>query len=462
MIKIIKLLLLFSVASFFVSCTNGSKEEDTEKVHDKTHVYYTCSMHPSIKEDKPGKCPICHMNLTKVEVDLDMNESESEKLKLSSIAPKEIWQCRDFPDVTSEVEDICPMDGSKMIKKKMNPMASKIVAKVKLRKAQLDHFKADLFPVTKMKMIKKIRLLGSVSQSEEKESNIPARIGGRVEKVYVKSKGSIVKIGDPVVDIYSPRLITAGEEYLLAKKSYKKNKSKEFKSMLDQSIERLRLWGIEKSQYEKWFLNKKVPKNITIFSNTTGIVRSKNAVTGKYFKEGQNFFELSDLSDVWVDIDVYESDSSLVNLGQKIDLSFSALPGESITGEIDFVSPVLDKKSRSLKVRTTIKNKGGKLKPGMIASAVLNIEIKGEPLVIPRSAVIDTGERKVVWTQVNSKKYQARIIQTGYESGGYVEVKGGVIEGEKVVIEGSFLLDAQAQLFGGYEDINKNSMQHNH
>lgn len=457
-----KYFFLILMSFIFVSCSDESNSlSNTQSLEEQktqeAKVYYTCAMHPQIKEDKPGKCPICHMNLTKIEMD------DSDSVNSQIVSEKTLWQCVDYPEVTSEVEEVCPIDGSKMIQKTVSIDASDIVAKVKLRKSQLKHFRPDYFPVTKMKMTKKIRLLGSVYQSEEKESSIPARIDGRVEKVYVKSTGSMVQIGDPVVDIYSPKLITAGEEYLLAKQSYSKSKSKEFKDMLNQSIERLKLWGIKEFQFENWYLEKKIPKQITIFSNATGIVRTRNATVGKYFKEGQNFFELSDLADVWVEMDVYEYDSSLIKIGQKVSLEFTAIPGEMSMGEIDFINPILDPKSRTLKIRATISNSSGKLRPGMIANAVLNIEIDGEPLVVPRTAIIDTGKRKVVWVKLSDNQFQAKIIHAGYESEGYVEVKHGLMEGEEVVIEGSFLLDAQAQLFGGYEDMKEaQSSGHNH
>lgn len=461
--NLVKLTFLTFILITSVSCSKDStsKSGGSHKTNkqQKIKVYYTCSMHPQIKEHKPGKCSICHMNLTKIELDESDDEPKISKIQVE----KDTWQCKEFPDVTSEAKDVCPMDGTPMVKKLKGNKAAKVVAKVKLRKAQLKHFKPDFFPVTKMKMTKKIRLLGSVLQSEEKESSIPARIAGRVEKVYVKSTGSMVKVGDPVIDLYSPKLITTGEEYLLARQSYSKGKAKEFKDMVNQSIERLKLWGIKKFQIEKWYSNGKVPRQITIYSNATGIVRSRNASVGKYFKEGQNFFELSDLADVWVEMDVYERDSSLIKLGQKVELEFTAIPGEKITGEIDFVNPVLDKDSRTLKVRATIQNASGKLKPGMVANAVLNIDIDGLPLVVPRTAIIDTGKRKVVWVKISNKQFQAKIIHAGYESEGYVEIKNGLMEGEEVVIEGSFLLDAQAQLFGGYEDMKDNkSAGHNH
>ena len=233
--------------------------------------------------------------------------------------------------------------------------------------------------------------------------------------------------------------------------------------MIQQSEERLKLWGIKKFQYESWYAKKAVPTKITIYSPTSGIVRKYNASVGRYFKEGQNLFELSDLSDVWVEMDVYEHDASLVSIGQNVSLVFTAIPGEVVEGVVDFVNPVLDSNSRTLKVRTTIKNDKGFLKPGMVADATLNVKLEGHPLVVPRSAIIDTGKRKVVWVKTGEKKFQAKEIHTGYESQGYVEVKHGLKENEEVIIDGNFLLDAQAQLFGGYEDMKQQGAGgHNH
>lgn len=452
-----KILILLCIPLFFIlGCTKDKHENHAHEKQSQAQVksYYTCSMHPQIKQDKPGKCPICHMNLTKVEVEDLSSETFQTKVK-------DVWRCKDHPDITSEVEEVCPIDGTPMIKATVENRAGEVVAKVKLRKSQVRHFNPELFPVSKMIMRKEIRLLGTVLQSEEKESKIPARIPGRVEKVYIKSTGSLVKKGDPVIDLYSPELITAGEEYLLARKSYAKSRTKEFKDMLSQSVERLKLWGIKDFQYEEWFKNQKIPNAITIYSPASGVVQKRNAVQGKYFKEGQNFFELSELSTVWVEMDVYEHDSGLVSLGQVVELEFKALPGEKYSGKVDFINPVLETKSRTLKIRTTIQNNSSKLKPGMVADATLGVTFEGKPLVVPRSAVIDTGKRKVVWVKVTDKLFQAKTVLSGNESQGYVEIKSGLMEGEGVVIEGNFLLDSQAQLFGGYEDF-KTSSTHQH
>ncbi len=442
--------LFFIVASlFFLGCTDGVESGSDNNLkpphahNEKT--YFTCAMHPKVKLKQPGKCPICHMNLTKVTVKktdaLAVNNGETQKFK---------WQCKEFPDVSSESAAVCPLDGSQMVKVQIKEPVGRIVGRVVLRDVQLNHFRPDYFEVTKMKMNKNIRLLGSVIPSEEKESSIPARVGGRIERVYVKSTGSFIRKGDPVVDIYSPKLIAAGEEFLIAKQSYEKNKTKEFLSLFKQSMQRLKLWGVKAKQLNHWYDSKKIPKIITIYSQATGVVRKRYASVGKYFKEGQNFFELSNLSEVWIEMDVYEHDSSLAALNQKVTLEFSALPGTEVIGRVDFVSPILDKNSRTLKIRTTVDNESGKLKPGMIADAMLELKLEGESLVVPRSSVIDTGVRKIVWIKKTNKSFQAKTVLVVHESEGYLEVKKGLVKGDLVVVDGNFLLDAQAQLFGGY------------
>ncbi len=458
MITRIFIILLLVVS---VSCTKKIEEKASGETSSnaKTEVFYTCSMHPQIKQKDPGKCPICGMGLSKIEIEHD--EDHSAHNNQDKEARGDIYFCESNPEITSEAPGECPIDGTPMLKESAAE-SNQIVAKVKLRKSQVNHFKADLFSVTTMKMSRNIRLLGSVIKSEDKESNIPARVPGRIEEVLVDSTGSFVRKGDPVLKLYSPKLITGGEEYLIAIKNYKSNpRNREFKDLVEQSAERLKLWGVLDSQLKVWSKSKKIPREITIYSPVTGIVLKKNAIEGKYFKEGQSFFDLVDLASLWVELDVYESDSALVRLGQNVKLEFIAYPGEVWEGSIDFINPVLDQKTRTLKIRTTLKNKEGKLRPGMVGTATVALELDGMPLVIPRSAIIDTGKRKVVWVHVGNNKYQAQKVHTGFESEGYVEIKHGLTEGEKVVIDGNFLLDAQAQLFGGYQDT-KASGGHQH
>ncbi len=452
--------VLLLLAFGLISCDRpfSDKGDPITKENVKVETYYTCSMHPKIKQKDPGKCPICGMGLSKIEVEHDHSVHTGPKVSKKT----DIYHCESDSEIVSEAPGECPIDGSPMVKKERSNSAMEVVAKVKLRKSQVQHFKADLFPVTTMKMQKKIRLLGTVIKSEERESNVPARVGGRVEEVLVNSTGAFIRKGDPVLKLYSSTLLTGGEEYLIAKKNFQANKNnKEFKDLFKQSVERMGQWGVSKVQLDRWAKNEKIPREITIYSPVTGIVEKKNAVEGRYFKEGQSFFDLVDLSSLWVELDVYEHDTALIKLGQMVEIEFSAYPGEIWKGKINFINPVLNQKTRTLKIRTTLENTEGKLRPGMVGTASVGLELDRNPLVIPRTAIIDTGKRKVVWVDMGNHKYEAKKIQTGFESEGYVEVKRGLTEGERVVIEGNFLLDAQAQLFGGYEE-GKMSSGHQH
>lgn len=449
-------LLVLIIGVFPVACTESNLDSKEGETHEHTSLesYYTCSMHPQIRSDKPGKCPICYMNLTKVEIEKE-DSSQVLKKALEESSTK-LYHCSSFPEITSQTADICPIDGSAMIEKKKKSLTtSEVVARIKLKKSQLNHFKPEYFPVTRMKMAKLVRILGSVVAAEENESSIPARVPGRVESVNIVSTGSLVRKGDPVLTLYSPELIAAGEEYALAAKSYIGNKSKVLKSLLDRSKERLELWGVKSTQYESWVKEGRVPREITIHSNASGIVRKRNAQAGKYFKVGEDFFNLSDLSSVWVEFDIYEQDVGLVSIGQDVRLNFVAIPGQLYETKIDFISPTLNSDSRTLKVRATIANPDGMLRPGMVADSKLSITLPGTPLVVPRNAIIDTGVRKVVWIKTANHSFQAKTIRTGQEAQGYVEVLSGLTEQNSVVTEGNFLLDAQAQLFGGYTDFKK-------
>lgn len=441
------LIVVFSL--LLLSCTKDASKSEDHSVHEHESVesYYTCSMHPQVREDKPGKCPICHMNLTKVTID----KSTTQKV------PKEkLWACAEDSTITSPAPGECPIDGSPMVELDEGPKFGSSVASVNLSATQIENFKAQVFATTRMKMNKKVRLLGEVVQAQQKESNIPLRVDGRVENVFIKSEGEFVRVGDAVIEIYSPTLISGGEEYIIARKqSVKNTNSKEYSELLQQSEQRLMNWGISAEQLESWFKKGSVPQKIVIHSPTSGIVTKRYAVKGKYFKEGQSLFDVVDLSTVWVELDVYEVDSALIKKDQKIDLRFAAIPGKVTTSKLDFVSPVIDQSTRTLKVRATIENSDGSLKIGMVSDGNLSVELPDYELVVPRTAVVDTGKRQIVWLQIDENKFEARLVRLGAKAGDYVQVLDGLSENDHVVARGNFMLDAQAQLFNGYENAHQ-------
>ena len=427
---IIGIVATFIIAGGFFAI---SQFTSSSKVVTQAKSYYTCSMHPQIRESKAGRCPICGMNLTHVEGEEDHEgHDHMNKDKMGGM----------------EAEEVGSVDHSNHQKSTDVKVENKPMQMVKLTSKQIKNFHSTTFIAQKQIISKTLRLLGKVTQSEKRQSNIPARISGRIEKVYINSTGSFISKNDPVVDIYSPDLITAGEEYLISYKSKQKD-------LLRQAKKKLKLWGIKDFQLRKWLRSGKIPRNITIYSNSGGIVTKKNAIEGRYFKEGESFYDLVNLSTVWVDMDVYEHDAGLIRMGQEAHIEFIAHKGEKWTANIDFISPILNEKTRTLKIRTTLKNKDGKLKPGMVGEIHIVADSSESVLVVPNSAIIDTGKRKIVWIQKDSNSYMAIEIQTGIEGKEFTEVKSGLNEGDVVVMSGNFLLDAQSQLSG-------NNVIHNH
>jgi Cu(I)/Ag(I) efflux system membrane fusion protein len=405
-----------------------SQFTSSSKVLTQAKSYYTCSMHPQIRENNTGRCPICGMNLTYVE-----GEENHEGRKHIN------------EDEMKEAENVNHSNHRKYTDMKVKNKSMQVV---KLTSKQIKNFHSTTFIAQKQIISKTLRLLGKVTQSERRQSNIPARISGRIEKVYINSTGSFISKNDPVVDIYSPDLITAGEEYLISYKSKQKD-------LLHQAKKKLKLWGIKDFQLKKWLRSGKIPRNITIYSNAGGIVTKKNAIEGRYFKEGESFYDLVNLSTVWVEMDVYEHDSGLIKIGQEAHIEFVAHKGEKWTANINFISPILNERTRTLKIRTTLKNKDGKLKPGMVGEIHIIADSSDSVLVVPNSSIIDTGKRKIVWIKKDSNNYMAIEIQTGIEGKEFTEVKAGLNEGDIVVISGNFLLDAQSQLSG-------NNVVHSH
>jgi len=389
-------------------------------------------MHTNIRENKPGRCPICGMNLTYIEeVSGDSHEGHNHASKAGE----------------EKMND--EHKGHDMMGKKPNDMnTNKSEEAIRLTQKQVKNFKYTTFDVRKEKISRTLRLLGKVVQSEQKQSNVPARVGGRVEKVYINSTGSFVSKNDPVVDIYSPELITAGEEYLVSYKSQQKD-------LLRQAKKKLKLWGIQDFQIRNWLKKGIIPRNITIYSDVSGVVTIKRAVEGRYFKEGDSFYDLVNLSSVWVEMDVYEQDAGIINIGQDVEMEFISHPGESWKSKIDFISPILDERTRTLKIRTTINNRDGKLKPGMVGEVNLVSNTYDDVLIVPNSAIIDTGKRKIIWLERDNNNYVATEVETGIKSVEFSEIRSGLKEGDKIVIDGNFLLDAQSQLSG-------NNIVHNH
>ncbi len=308
--------------------------------------------------------------------------------------------------------------------------------------------------VQRKALIKYIRTVGNITFDETKIFTVNTKFSGWIEKLYVNFLGEDVKKGQPLFDIYSPELVTAQEEYLLALKQYNSLSNSSYarirkgaQRLLEASRTRLRYWDLTDKQIEQIEKSGKVQKTLTIYSPATGVVTKKDAFKGNYVKKGENQYSIVDLSNVWVDVDVYEYELPWVRKGMAAEMELAYIPGKRFKGKVLFIYPYLEAKTRTAKLRLSFSNPGYQLKPGMYADIFLKSVVAKKSLVIPQEAVIDSGVRKIVFVAIGKGKFQPRNVNIGLEGNeNEFQVLEGLSEGEEIVLSAQFMLDSESRL----------------
>lgn len=323
-------------------------------------------------------------------------------------------------------------------------------------------------PVTKV-----IRTVGRIEYDERRISTVNTKYEGWIEKLYVNYTGRPVKKGERLADIYSPELFATQQELINAVRWKKESTSRngqtssgrgsghggglssdisgmlarDAASVIEAARQRLRLWDLTETQIQTIEDTEKPVRTFGIFSPASGYVLQKAALQGMKVMPGEKLFDIADLSSVWVIADVYEYDLPFVKEGQSASLSLSYFPGKEFSARIDYVYPALSAETKTAKIRLTLPNHGGLLKPQMFTNVSLSMSL-GRRLVIPEEAVIDTGVRQVVYVDKGEDNFEPREVMTGIKSEGMVEITRGLKAGEKVASAASFLIDSEAQLKG--------------
>jgi len=418
---------------------------------------WTCSMHPQIRLLKPGLCPICKMEL--IPASTGDTGGSLRRLTVSENAAK--------------LMDIA-----------VAPVQRKFVTAI-------------------------VRMVGKVDYDETRLAYITAWLPGRLDRLYVDYTGVPVKKGDHMVYVYSPELISAQEELLQALEAVKNIQDSRLgvmremtKATVIAAREKLRLWGLKPEQIKEIETTGKVQDHMTIYAPSSGIVIHKNALEGMYVQTGTRIYTIADLSQVWVKLDAYESDLEWLRYGQAVEFTAVSYPGSLFKGTISFIDPILDEKTRSVKVRVNVSNADGRLKPGMFVKATVRAEVAAggrvmeaslagkwicpmhpeivkagpdecdvcgmplvtteslgyvgddprqaqKPLVIPVSAALVTGTRAIVYVRlpgVDKPTFEGRQIVLGPRAGDYYLVRSGLSEGELVVVKGNFKIDSSLQI----------------
>jgi len=405
---ILALIIALILGFVLRGCFSSKPDPEPHASHLTPHAStWTCSMHPQIKMPKPGKCPLCGMDLIPLETD--------------------------STDAGGEREVSVSAYSAKLM--------------------ELETTVAERRPVSA-----EVRMVGHVDYDETRVSYISAWFPGRIDKLFVDYTGIPVKKGDPLAELYSPELLTAQEELIQAIQTLEKLKNSDSTYLLesarqtiDAAREKLRLWGFTAEQVAGIEERGTPAERMTIYSPGLGIVIHKNAQEGMYLKTGSRIYTIADLSTVWIQLDAYESDLDALRYGGKITFTTETYPGETFSGTIAFIDPVINQLTRTAKVRVESDNQKLKLKPGMFvrATAFSQPDPDNPPLVIPVSAALKTGKRAIVYVQLPNKErptYEGREILLGQRLGNFYIVKRGLKAGERVVSRGAFKLDAELQI----------------
>jgi Cu(I)/Ag(I) efflux system membrane fusion protein len=306
-----------------------------------------------------------------------------------------------------------------------------------------------------------VHAVGRVEANERLTYTIAPKFEGWIEKLYVNTTGQPVGRGQPLLEVYSPELVSAQKEYAIAIQGQKslQNASPEaqagMKQLAESSLARLRNWDISDEQLQALSKSGEARRTLTLRSPVSGVVMEKKAVQGMRFMPGEVLYQIVDISSVWIVADVFEQDLALVEAGQTAKVKVNAYPGKEFTAKVAYVYPSLNTQTRTVPVRLELANPGNLLKPAMYADIELAAPAQGKVLAVPTSAVIFGGTRQTVLVEVADGRFEPREVNLGTQGKDYVEVLEGVGEGEKVVVSANFLIDSESNLkaalgsFGG-------------
>lgn len=378
------IIIIISALFVFASCKN---KKATLVNKDE---YYTCSMHPQIMQDKPGTCPICHMEL--------------------------------------------------IVVKRTNTAADEIMLndeQIRLGNIQTDTIRNGIIG-------DKVILTATLNTDESRVNSINARIMGRIDRLYFKNMGDYVSRGAHLYDLYSEELNNAKQEYIVAieKQQSLDNSIIDFNRLVQSARMKLLLWGMSEAQVNELAKTKKASPLTSFYSNESGFITELPVMEGQYVSEGSTVVKLANLSSLWAEAQVYTSQLSAIDLKGTATVQFPDIPGKEWKGSIEFANPEIVSDSRLNLVRVSIPNPNGLLKPGM--PAYVSIKSKElNTLTLPSDAVLRDGKMNVVWVQSGKNSYKMKMVQTGLESGDRLEIKSGLQNGDVVVTRGAYLLNSE-------------------
>ncbi|HEY9535045.1 MAG TPA: efflux RND transporter periplasmic adaptor subunit [Mucilaginibacter sp.] len=385
-------IIMVSMSLLFAACK--PKPQPQTAVHSQNKAYYTCSMHPQVHEEHPGNCPVCGMKLIKVELTAS-GSSSADNITLTA-------------------------------------------TQVQLAGIQTDTVKEQNTGSEKT-------LTGTVTTDENKAEAASARIAGRVQRLFVRTTGEKIAAGQPLYTLYSEDLQEAEKEYLLARTQQKMlhNPDVDYSQLIGAAENKLQLWGLSPKQIKALAASGKVSATTTILSKVSGTVSDIAVHEGDYVTEGMPILKVEALNSLWVEAQLYASETGNYKLNDPVSVSFPDLGGLTMNGKVVFMNPELSDASKVDLIRVNIPNPQGLIRPGMLAYISVS-NSKQRSLAIPASAVLTSGKGNMVWVKNADGSFSAKMVTLGNGNSSYVSVVSGLTAGEVVVSNGAYLLNSEA------------------
>jgi Cu(I)/Ag(I) efflux system membrane fusion protein len=397
----------------WVAC--GGSAERTGHSAPAQKTQYHCPMHPTYVAEKPGDCPICGMKLVPIEPTPETATTPATTTTAGSPA-----------------------------------VAGRSAVILTAEKRQLLGVRSEELKQQRVEYA--LRTVGRVTADERRVRHFHTKFEGYVERLYVDFTGKLVKRGDPLLSIYSPDLVATQQELLLAVRAQKQFAGSDVGSvaqggadLLDAARERLRLWDVSAADVAELERTGKVRRTLDLHAEAGGYVIQKNVVQGMRVMPSDTLFDIADLSHLWVLADVYESDLPAIRLGMAAEVTVPYVIDKTWRGPVTYIAPIVEEKTRTVKVRIEVDNQADSLKPDMFADVVLRVDL-GQGLIVPDSAVIDAGDRKLVFLDRADGRLEPREVQLGAKLANGFRVLRGLSEGDRVVTAANFLLDSESSL----------------